>query len=119
MTPLPTCRPCEIASQEQGTSWLVESLWADQAVGIVGGEPKCCKSFLARGLVVIPDWLDTAAPTETESQHQRLYKQAERNLSALSASSRSGGSCHRRPERSGGAAKQLDSFRSGGYRGRR
>jgi len=27
--------------------WLVTGLWAEQAVGIVGGEPKCCKSFLA------------------------------------------------------------------------
>jgi hypothetical protein len=28
-------------------NWLIEGLWADQAVGILGGEPKCCKSFLA------------------------------------------------------------------------
>lgn len=34
------------------TSWLVEGLWCDQAVGIVGGEPKCCKSFLALDLAV-------------------------------------------------------------------
>ena len=27
--------------------WLIEGLWADQGVGIIGGEPKCCKSFLA------------------------------------------------------------------------
>jgi hypothetical protein len=32
--------------------WLVEGLWADEAVGIVGGEPKCCKSFLALDLAV-------------------------------------------------------------------
>lgn len=32
--------------------WLVESLWADEAVGIIGGEPKCCKSFLALSLGV-------------------------------------------------------------------
>lgn len=34
------------------TSWLVEGLWCDQAVGILGGEPKCCKSFLALDLAV-------------------------------------------------------------------
>jgi AAA domain-containing protein len=28
-------------------NWLIEGLWTDQAVGILGGEPKCCKSFLA------------------------------------------------------------------------
>jgi hypothetical protein len=31
---------------------LVEGLWSDQAVGILGGEPKCCKSFLALDVAV-------------------------------------------------------------------
>ncbi|OIP93703.1 MAG: hypothetical protein AUK55_07980 [Syntrophobacteraceae bacterium CG2_30_61_12] len=31
---------------------LIEDLWADQAVGILGGEPKCCKSFLALDMAV-------------------------------------------------------------------
>jgi hypothetical protein len=26
---------------------LIEELWAQQAVGVLGGEPKCCKTFLA------------------------------------------------------------------------
>jgi RecA-family ATPase len=32
--------------------WLVTGLWSEEAVGIVGGEPKCCKSFLALDLAV-------------------------------------------------------------------
>ncbi len=32
--------------------WLVEGLWGDQAVGIVGGEPKLGKSFLALDLAI-------------------------------------------------------------------
>lgn len=32
--------------------WLVTGLWSHSAVGIVGGEPKCCKSFLALDLAV-------------------------------------------------------------------
>jgi len=49
--------PFQRASQipvEQGalTRWLVEGLWSEQAVGILGGEPKCCKSFLALDLAV-------------------------------------------------------------------
>jgi hypothetical protein len=52
MTPLPTCRPCQIESSTNGPGWLVESLWLDQAVGVLGGEPKCCKSFLALDLAV-------------------------------------------------------------------
>ena len=52
MTQLPTCRPCQIESSANGPGWLVESLWLDQAVGVLGGEPKCCKSFLALDLAV-------------------------------------------------------------------
>lgn len=29
------------------TPWLIEDLWMDQGVGIIGGAPKCCKTFLA------------------------------------------------------------------------
>lgn len=32
--------------------WLIEGLWAREAVGIVGGEPKCGKSFLALAMAV-------------------------------------------------------------------
>jgi hypothetical protein len=32
--------------------WLIEDLWADEAVGIIGGEPKCGKSFLALDMIV-------------------------------------------------------------------
>jgi hypothetical protein len=32
--------------------WLVTHLWSQDAVGIVGGEPKCCKSFLALDIAV-------------------------------------------------------------------
>lgn len=28
-------------------AWLIEELWADQAVGVIGGAPKCCKTYLA------------------------------------------------------------------------
>ncbi|MCP4202279.1 MAG: AAA family ATPase [bacterium] len=52
MNPLPTCRPRDIDSQDRRHQWLVRSLWAQQAVGIVGGEPKCYKSFLALDVAV-------------------------------------------------------------------
>lgn len=41
-----------LARLEPEHLWLVEDLWAENAVGIVGGEPKCCKSFLALDLAV-------------------------------------------------------------------
>lgn len=48
--------PVQIAHQleiaPQAESWLIEALWSEQAVGIIGGEPKCCKSFLALDMAV-------------------------------------------------------------------
>jgi len=51
--PLPTLRAAQIAAAPSAApSWLIEGLWSAQAVGIIGGEPKCCKSFLALDLAV-------------------------------------------------------------------
>lgn len=52
MNPLPVQRASLLASTGPQTQWLIEGLWADQAVGILGGEPKCCKSFLALDIAV-------------------------------------------------------------------
>lgn len=49
---LPVTRAADLADVPAERRWLVEQLWADEAVGIVGGEPKCCKSFLALDLAV-------------------------------------------------------------------
>ena len=47
MNTLPVQRASQLACAAAQTQWLVEGLWSEQAVGILGGEPKCCKSFLA------------------------------------------------------------------------
>lgn len=52
MSPLPVQQASQLASSGPQTQWLVEDLWSDQAVGILGGEPKCCKSFLALDVAV-------------------------------------------------------------------
>jgi hypothetical protein len=53
MNLLPVQRASSLPVNPGGlTSWLVRDLWCDQAVGILGGEPKCCKSFLALDLAV-------------------------------------------------------------------
>jgi hypothetical protein len=51
-TSLPVTRAADLADVPMERRWLVEQLWGDEAVGIVGGEPKCCKSFLALDLAV-------------------------------------------------------------------
>lgn len=52
MNLLPVQRASQLSATGAQTQWLVESLWADQAVGILGGEPKCCKSLLALDVAV-------------------------------------------------------------------
>jgi hypothetical protein len=49
---LPVKRACELTDNGDQPQWLIEGLWADQAVGILGGQPKCCKSFLALDIAV-------------------------------------------------------------------
>lgn len=52
MSLLPVQPAHRLAVRAEERRWLVEGLWAEEAVGIVGGEPKCCKSFLALDLAV-------------------------------------------------------------------
>lgn len=49
---LAICHAACLEPQPVERRWLVEELWADQAVGIIGGEPKSCKSFVALSLGV-------------------------------------------------------------------
>lgn len=52
MSLLPVEPAWRLAERGEEHRWLVTGLWSEQAVGIVGGEPKCCKSFLALDLAV-------------------------------------------------------------------
>jgi hypothetical protein len=52
MTPLPISPAWQLAAAPPDRRWLIDSLWSLEAVGIVGGEPKCCKSFLALDMAV-------------------------------------------------------------------
>jgi len=37
---------------DSSQAWLVEGIWGEAAVGILGGEPKCCKTILSQELAV-------------------------------------------------------------------
>lgn len=52
MKALATCLAHELEPVPEQRRWLIEELWAEEAVGIVGGQPKCCKSILALELAV-------------------------------------------------------------------
>jgi hypothetical protein len=49
---LPITPAWQLSGRAPESRWLVTGLWSSEAVGIVGGEPKCCKSFLALDLAV-------------------------------------------------------------------
>ena len=52
MSVLPVEPAHRLAARAEERRWLVTGLWSEEAVGIIGGEPKCCKSFLALDLAV-------------------------------------------------------------------
>ena len=52
MNLLPVVPAHRLAARPEQRRWLVTGLWAEQAVGILGGEPNICKSFLALDLAV-------------------------------------------------------------------
>src|SRR6516165_1417214 len=52
MTLLPVEPAWRLADGAAELRWLITDLWSHEAVGIVGGEPKCCKSFLALDLAI-------------------------------------------------------------------
>jgi hypothetical protein len=50
--PLPVIRVGEISCQENAQRWLVEQLWGESSVGVIGGAPKCAKTWLGLDLAL-------------------------------------------------------------------
>jgi len=48
----PVLQVAEIASEEAQCRWMIEGLWGASCVGLVGGAPKCCKSWTALEMAV-------------------------------------------------------------------
>ena len=49
---LPVLHPKDLDLQRDDQQWLIRSLWGRAAVGIVGGAPKCCKTFFGLDMAV-------------------------------------------------------------------
>ena len=49
---LPVSRAADLPPSTTAHAWLVRDLWSEQAVGIIGGAPKACKTWLALDLAV-------------------------------------------------------------------
>jgi RecA-family ATPase len=52
LEPLPVVRVGEIAREENAPRWLVEGLWSARSVGVIGGAPKCAKTWLGLDLAL-------------------------------------------------------------------
>ncbi len=50
--PLPVVQAAQLPRIEVANQWLVEGLWPERGVGIVGGEPKAFKTFIALEIAV-------------------------------------------------------------------
>jgi hypothetical protein len=48
---LPTMKVSAVAAAKPA-SWLIDELWMSSACGIIGGQPKCCKSWLGLDMAV-------------------------------------------------------------------
>jgi hypothetical protein len=49
---LPVIQASALEAASHRHSWLIEGLWTSQAVGILGGQPKCGKTWLALDMTV-------------------------------------------------------------------
>jgi hypothetical protein len=49
---LPVVRVGEIPSEKSAQRWLVEQLWGESSVGVIGGAPKCSKTWLGLDLAL-------------------------------------------------------------------
>lgn len=52
MEPFPITRIAHVQTAHASPAWLVDNLWADQAVGFIGGTPKSCKTWLGLDMAV-------------------------------------------------------------------
>ena len=52
MGPFEVVRVAHVKASQDSAPWLVDGLWAEQAVGFIGGTPKSCKTWLSLELAV-------------------------------------------------------------------
>jgi hypothetical protein len=50
--PLPVVRVGEIVREDNAPRWLVEQLWGASSIGVIGGAPKCSKTWLGLDLAL-------------------------------------------------------------------
>jgi hypothetical protein len=82
--PLPYRLVSEIEPQPPGTTWLIENLWLAGGVGLLGGQAKVCKTYLAAELALaVATGRDALGRFPTRTPGPVLFYGAEDNLAAL------------------------------------
>ena len=77
-------RVADVEAQPPDALWLIEDLWLAAGVGILGGEPKLGKTYLAAEIsVAVATGLDALGCYKTHSPGPVLFYGAEGSLSAL------------------------------------
>ena len=49
---LPIVRAAQLETEPEQQRWLIDGLWARSAIGLIGGAPKCCKTWLGLDMAV-------------------------------------------------------------------
>lgn len=82
--PLPILRVSEIEPPPPGTTWLIENIWLAAGVGLLGGQAKVCKTYLAAELsLAVATGLPALGRYPTLMPGPVLFYGAEDSLSAL------------------------------------
>ncbi len=84
--PLPVVQAAALAASTNRHRWLIEGLWMDQAVGILGGQPKAGKTWLALEMAVsVASGAPCLAAFPVHCRGTVLFYAAEDNSTALRA----------------------------------
>lgn len=82
--PLPYRLVSEIEPQPPDTTWLIDNLWLAGGVGLLGGQAKVCKTYLAAELALaVATGRDALGRFPTRTPGPVLFYGAEDNLAAL------------------------------------
>lgn len=82
--PLRIVRVCEIEPAPPGTTWLIENIWLAEGVGLLGGQAKVCKTYLAAEIsLAVATGMHALGRYPTRMPGPVLFYGAEDGLSAL------------------------------------